>query len=122
MAINDTNVVSDPFWLNVGAEEVYNSTQNRKDAVQKLQATIAWVFTVYTATTMGSVVFAKKDDWNIYSLLLLGLAFMGLTIAYWQAMVAAFPVPESFYAADPASVRTAFNKAAKRNNIRFKSA
>lgn len=122
MAINDTNVVSDPFWLNIGAEEVYNSTINRKDAVLKLQAAIAWVFTVYTATTMGSVVFAKKDDWNIYSLLLLGFAFMSLTMAYWLATIAYFPVPQSFYAAEPESVRAAFNKAAKRNSIRFKLA
>jgi len=122
MAINDTNVVSDPFWLNIGAEEVYNSGPTRKDAVLKLQAAIAWVFTIYTATTMGSVVFAKKDDWNIYSLLLFGVAFMSLTMAYWLATIAYFPVPESFYAADPESVRTVFNNTAKRNNIRFKSA
>ena len=121
MAINDQNVVSDPFWLNIGAEEVYNSTQNRKDAVQKLQATIAWVFSVYTLTTVGSVVFGK-NDWSMFALLLLGLAFMGLTLAYWQATVAGFPVPESFYAADPASVQAAFNNAGKRNNARFKTA
>ena len=121
MAINDNNVVSDPFWLNIGAEEVYNSTQSRKDAVQRLQAAIAWVFTIYTATTVGSVAFGK-NDWSIWALLLLGFSFVLLTRAYWLATVAGFPVPESFYPSEPDSVREAFDKALKNNNRRFKKA
>ena len=121
MPINDQNQSSDIFWLNIGAEEIYNSTQIRKDAVQKLQATIAWVFSVYTATTIGSTVFGKSD-WNVWALLVLGFGFMGLTLAYWLATVAGFPVPQSFYANEVASIQTAFNDAIKRSNSRFKSA
>lgn len=120
MAINDTNVISDPFWLNIGAETVYNSQQARKDAVARLQATIVWVLGIYTSTSIAGLIIKKKEDIALLALIFFAFAYALLIIAYYTATVSSFPVPESFYGADPASVRDAFNRSAKLANRRFK--
>lgn len=122
MAVNDENQVSETFWLNIAAEQVYSTPANRNAAVERLQKTIVWVFGVYTSITVAGLLFAKSDAWNGWSLVFFGLAFFLLTVAYRVATMATFPVPESFYAEEAASVRDGFNKAISESNTRFEEA
>jgi hypothetical protein len=119
MAVNDTNLVSDEFWLNLGAEQVYNTLQARKDSIDRLQKTIVWVFGIYSSITFVSVLFAKGQDWKPAVLLLFGISFLFLILAYWVASFASFSLPASFYASAAESVKSAFNKAVNRNSWAF---
>lgn len=122
MPISDTNVVSDFFWLNLGAEEVYNSIQNRRDSIDRLQKAIGWVFGIFTSITIGSILFTKKEDWHPVALLLFGVSFLFLIWAYWKSTVASFPESASIYAGAPVSIQEAFNARVVKNNETFKSA
>jgi hypothetical protein len=119
MAISDKNIVSDNFWLNLGAEQVYGTLAARSAATDRLQKNIVWVFSIYTSIAIAGVVFSKKEDWNTYTLVSFGLAFLFLTISYWLASLSTFSHPESFYGSDVKSITTAFNNAIKSGNSYF---
>jgi hypothetical protein len=122
MAISDKNEANDLFWLNMGAEVIYNSVQTRREAVTRLQQTIVWVFGVYTSISFASVVFSDKKHLDSTALILFGFAFAFLILAYWLATVAAFPALEAFYPNAVASIRTALTEALKKNSRWFNSA
>lgn len=111
MAIGDKIETDEDFWLNLGAEVIYNALQARKDAVDRLQKTIVWVFGVYTSISFASVMFGDKKSWDNDALTMFGFAFLFLIVAYWLATLAAFPSVKNFYANAQASVTEAFNKA-----------
>ncbi|WEK34523.1 MAG: hypothetical protein P0Y53_18710 [Candidatus Pseudobacter hemicellulosilyticus] len=111
--------INDPFWLNLGAEVVYNSSEARRKAVERLQAAIVWVFGVYSSLTIGTIVFGEKKDLDNNALLLFGSAFFFLIIAYWTASLASFPSPEKFYGQAVESIRDAYLVAAKKGKRLF---
>jgi hypothetical protein len=111
MPAGDTNMVSEEFWLNIGAEVVYKSLDNRIAAVDRLQKTIAWIFGIYGSITIGSAVFTSKESWSGTALLLFGLAFLFLIISYWVATTASFPRVQDFYGSAVASIREAYGTA-----------
>lgn len=119
MAINDTNMVSDKFWLNIGAEVVYKSLENRAAAVDRLQKTIVWIFGVYSTITIGSAVFTTKESWCDTALLLFGLAFLFLIISYWVATTASFPQIKDFYGNAAESIRDKYVEAVNRSAKAF---
>ena len=119
MAIGDKNLTDDTFWLNMGAEVIYGSLQARKDAVDRLQKTIAWVFGVYTSISFATVLFGDKKTWDIVALVIFGFAFFFLIVAYWLATLAAFPTLEDFFSNAVDSIKPALAKALKNNSEYF---
>lgn len=120
MPPGDTNMISDAFWLNMGAEVVYKSLDNRIASVERLQKTIMWIFGIYSTITIGSAVFTSKESWNETALLLFGLAFLFLIISHWVATNAAFPRVQDFYGSAVASIRDAYLAAVNRSAKAFK--
>lgn len=116
MPPGDTNMISDSFWLNMGAEVVYKSLDNRIAAVERLQKTIVWIFGIYSTITIGSVVFASKESWSDIALLLFGLAFLFLIISHWVSTTASFPRVQNFYGGAATSIREAYIAAVNRSN------
>lgn len=117
MPSGDTNMISDTFWLNLGAEVVYNSLDNRIAAVERLQKTIVWIFSIYSAISIGSVFFSSNESWSNIAFLLFGLAFLFMIISYWVATTATFPRVQDFYGNSVESIRDAYlasvNRSAK---------
>lgn len=119
MAANDTNMVSDSFWLNLGAEVVYKSLENHLAAVDRLQRTIVWILGIYSTIAIGSVVFTTKESWNDVALILFGLAFLFLIISYWVATATTFTRLEEFYGNAAASIRESYLAAVNRSTKAF---
>ena len=103
----------------MGAEYVYNSVQNRKDAVDRLQKSIVWIFGIYSSITFASVLFSNKDEWNKTSLIIFSFSFLFLISAYWLGTMATLSKPESFYGGVATNIQTAFTNAFKKSNLLF---
>jgi len=119
MPIEGTISTGTNFWLNFGAEQVYNSLQAGRDAADRLQRSIVWVFGIYSSIGIASAVFSKPQDWCVWALALFGTAFLFLVLGYWQATVASFASVENFYSNAEASVKEALTKAITRYKCRF---
>jgi hypothetical protein len=76
MAIESNNIVKDDFWINIAAELVYGGPDRIKDSAERLQKVIVWVFGVYSSLTIAGIIWGKKEDWNGWSLLFLGIGFV----------------------------------------------
>jgi hypothetical protein len=122
MSAGDSNMISDAFWLNLGAEVVYKSLDNRIAAVERLQKTIVWIFGIYSTISIGSAVFTTKESWDTTALLLFGLAFLFLIISYWVATNASFPQVQDFYGNAAASIRDKYVETVKRSTKAFTNA
>lgn len=90
MGPGETNIVDENFWINLGAEHVYLSEQRMQESADRLQKAIVWVFGIYSSITFGSVLWSKKEDWDVFALILFGIAFVFLILSYWQITMATF--------------------------------
>jgi hypothetical protein len=120
MAINDTNIANDNFWLNMAAESAYSSSEKRTKSVESLKAIIIWAFALFSAGGFAFTLFGSLKEFDTYALLCFGAAFFLLTIAYVQAGRAQYPVAQSYNPLAPAEIKTAISEVVKTQANRFK--
>jgi len=111
MAINDKNIIKDDFWLNIAAEEVYDSFKTRNDAIERLQKLVVWIIGIYSSVSIASVLYAKPENWNQTVLVLFGTAFIFLIAGYVTSTIASMPHGKPFFANEVSDIRDAYNRA-----------
>lgn len=100
---------------------VKNAVTNRNDAGDKLQTTIGWFWTAYTA---GAVVgFAVTDkDYPVWAVALMAVPVLPLLVAYWLAGYVRIPVEVSFDRRVPSEIEEAYYESVSTKKSRLKYA
>ncbi len=114
MAIESTNIVSEKFWLNLAAEQIYSSFEKRAASVKSLQTIILWTYGLFTASGFVSSIFKDISAFPDCSLILFGIAFFLLTFAYALSNEAQYPVTSSFHPNDTVAIAESFSAAVKK--------
>jgi hypothetical protein len=122
MAINETNIVGDLFWTNMAAEQVYNSFEKRKTSVENLQKLIEWAFGLFGTGGMIGTFFTAGTQYTPLTLIMIGVGFAILVIAYYIATRAAFPVAMEMRPNQPEVISAAFTEALLISTRRFEGA
>jgi hypothetical protein len=122
MAITDNNVVGSLFWANMAAEQVYNAFEKRAKAVAELQGVIKWLFGLFTAGGLVLSFFAKSGEYHTNALVLFGLGFSVLVLAYYFTTQATFPVAMELRPNEPIEIAAAFSESIIINTRRFNQA
>src|SRR6187551_1393420 len=122
MPIADTNVVGDLFWANMAAEQVYDSFNKRKAAVESLQKLIQWSFGLFTVGGVVASFFSTREQYSLLALGILGAGYAILVIAYYFTTRAAFPVAMEMRPNQPDNISAAFTEALLINTRRFEIA
>lgn len=120
MAINETNITSDNFWLNMAAEAVYSAAQKRSKSVENLKTAISWGFGLFSISGFVIALFGPVKEYDSKALICFGIAFAMLTVAYIVASNAEFPVMESFNTNVTDEIKNAFSETVKKQTEIFK--
>jgi hypothetical protein len=105
--------IDDQYWFDLSKTLIDDSTKARNDAAAKLQTTITWFWTVYTAAiTIGAALAAKKFPWYVF--VLLSLPSVVLIVAYWMTVRAQMPADVQFDPRSPDDIQTAYNNGLKK--------
>src|SRR6266568_2507572 len=102
--------IDDQYWFNLSKTLVDASTKARDDAAAKLQTTITWFWTVYTAAvtiSVGAGLPAKRFPPAVF--VLLALPSVILIVAYWMTVRAQMPVDLEFDPRSPDDIQRAYN-------------
>jgi hypothetical protein len=113
--------VDDRFWFERSGEMVKNAVTNRNDAGDKLQATIGWFWTAYTAAAVVGFAVTEKDypDWAV---LLMAVPVVPLLFAYWWAGYVRVPIEVSFDRRIPSEIEESYYKTVTTKKNRLKLA
>ncbi|WP_426330069.1 hypothetical protein [Pedobacter sp. R-06] len=122
MGIGEQNKTDVNFWSNLTAERIYTSTDRAKDACDRLQKLIGWVFGIYSTITFASVIWGKKEDWNVFALLFMGASFAILIFSYWESAKASFPEKTTVLTGNQASEQKAYEDIIEKFTTHFKLA
>ncbi len=122
MAVENENIVSEKFWLNLAAENIYNSFEKRVASVTRLKEVIVWAFTLFTTGGFVIGVFGKVSEFPYYSLYLFGAGFALLTLAYVLAGEAQYPVTQQYHPNDTEGIARVFSAAVNKQSAFFKLA
>jgi hypothetical protein len=120
MAVESTNIVSEKFWLNLAAEQIYSTFEKRAASVKSLQTIILWTYGLFTASGFVSSIFKDVSAFPDSSLFLFGGAFFLLTIAYALSNEAQNPVTSKFHPNDTVGIANSFSTAVKKQADYFK--
>ena len=116
--IDKVALVDDLFWLNQAGRMVLNGADLRVDAARQLMSALAWLWTVYTGTSVLGLITAG-DRFSTTQGVLLAVPAILIVCAYSAAVWAYMPVPTSFDPRDPEEVRQAFAEATRRGRGRL---
>lgn|GEM_PF-3621789 len=122
MAINDKNIVSDQFWVNLVAEQIYSVFDRQAKAVETLQKLIMWAFSLFSGTGIVFTFYAKPAEYNPTAIVLFGVAFAVLVLAYFVATQSSFPIARGVRPNEPANIATVHSDTVKFNNRIFRFA
>jgi hypothetical protein len=124
MAIHEENTAGkDSFWLNWAAETIYYSGDKREVSVKTLITVITWTFGLFAAGTGGLLsIFGGVREFNPLALLSFGVAFFFLSLAYFFAHRALFPIAKSFRPAEVAGIKAGFSEVVIKQTKRFRFA
>lgn len=100
---------------------VKNAATLRNDAGDKLQATIGWFWTAYTAAAV--VGFAVTDkDYPAWAVILMAVPVLPLLVAYWLAGYVRVPIEVGFDPRAPLKIEAAFYQTVKAKKERLRLA
>lgn len=105
-------LIDDAFWFELSKELVQGADKARNEAASKLQTTVGWFWTVYTAAAVAGVALTDKDlpGWSIA---LIVLPVPALLCGYWLAGWTQVPVDIKFDPRMPDVIMEAHQHAGK---------
>lgn len=110
---------ADEFWLGYGAEMIRSAIDRRDQAADKLQAYVAWLWSIFTAATTLGFSFAKLGT-TLPVIALVVATQVALIIAYGLCTRVRLPVDTAIVANSPETIVAAYRctVAEKRKRLR----
>lgn len=114
---------NEDFWQNLASESIYNSAEKIAGASTALKTVITWAFGIFSVGGFSLTVFGNLlKDYNWWALIIFGIAFFLLTIAYALASQAQYPIAKKYNDAVPAEIKAAFSEVVSTQSKFFKTA
>ena len=111
--------VDDQFWLDYAGDLVKTAVDRRDQAADKLQAYVAWLWPIFTASTALGFAFGKlKADYWLVGLIV--VAQVSLILGYGACVLVRLPVDTSIVAGSPEVIMSAYTRTVESKRIRLR--